>query len=164
MWRVEAIEPGLQQVTRRSDVDLDSAFASARPRLVRIATSLVGPDTAEDWSRHVPDARRASPSCVTRALEAGSPDLRTGASGNAAGGGSRAASHAARPTTRPPSGRVELTARGAAAAPERGRGPPARYVTLAEVAELVGISHANARQIASRTRARLMQQWREAET
>jgi DNA-directed RNA polymerase specialized sigma24 family protein len=35
--------------------------------------------------------------------------------------------------------------------------------SLAEVAELVGITHANARQIASRTRARLMRQWREAD-
>ena len=48
MWWVEAIEPGLRPISGRSDVDLDSAFASARPRLVRIATSLVGPDAAED--------------------------------------------------------------------------------------------------------------------
>ena len=45
---MEAIEPGLRPVTRRPDVDLDSAFASARPRLLRIATSLVGADAAED--------------------------------------------------------------------------------------------------------------------
>ena len=35
--------------------------------------------------------------------------------------------------------------------------------TLAEVAELVGISHANARKVSSRTRARLLRQWQEAE-
>jgi hypothetical protein len=46
VWRVEAIEPALREVTRRSDVDLDSAFASARPRVIRIAMSVVGPDTA----------------------------------------------------------------------------------------------------------------------
>jgi DNA-directed RNA polymerase specialized sigma24 family protein len=45
---VEAIEPVAREVSRASDVDLDSAFASARPRLVRIAASLVGIDTAED--------------------------------------------------------------------------------------------------------------------
>ena len=35
--------------------------------------------------------------------------------------------------------------------------------TLAEVAELVGISHANARKISSRTRAKLLRAWLEAE-
>ena len=35
--------------------------------------------------------------------------------------------------------------------------------SLAEVAQLVGISHANARKISSRTRARLLRAWLEAE-
>ena len=35
--------------------------------------------------------------------------------------------------------------------------------SLDEVARLVGISHANARKISSRTRARLLRQWLEAE-
>ena len=48
MRQAEAIEPGLVQVTRHSDVDLDSAFASTPPRLLRIAASLAGADGAED--------------------------------------------------------------------------------------------------------------------
>jgi DNA-directed RNA polymerase specialized sigma24 family protein len=44
MEGVEAIEPVDRQLTRvqATPIDLDAAFASLRPRLLRIASSLVG--------------------------------------------------------------------------------------------------------------------------
>jgi DNA-directed RNA polymerase specialized sigma24 family protein len=45
---IEGIEPRISRVVRRSSSDLDEAFAAARPRLQRIATSLVGQALAED--------------------------------------------------------------------------------------------------------------------
>jgi RNA polymerase sigma-70 factor (ECF subfamily) len=172
VWWVEAIEPRLRPRTGRSDVDLDSAFASARPRLLRIATSLVGPDTAEDvvhdtyLSARARLAQLRDPAaleawlariCVHRSfrikrrakrlqeLLAGVPFSRI---------------------TPPASGRLELQEL-VERLPPRDRAVVVLQhgygYTLAEVAELVGISHANARQISSRTRARLLQQWREAE-
>lgn len=172
MWRVEAIEPGLLRSTSRPDVDLESAFASARPRLLRIATSLVGADTAEDVVQDTYLAARArlgqlrdpgaveawlARICVHRSFRIKRrgkrlqellgfvPLARSSPSG---------------------SGRVELQEL-IEQLPPRDRAVVVLQhgygYSLAEVAELVGISHANARQIASRTRARLMRAWREAE-
>jgi RNA polymerase sigma-70 factor (ECF subfamily) len=172
VWRVEAIEPALLRSARRPDVDLESAFASARPRLLRIAASLVGADTAEDVVQDTYLAARARLSqlrdaaaveawlariCVHRCfrikrrgrrfqeLLAFVPFARSAPSGG---------------------GRVELQEL-IERLPPRDRAVVVLQhgygYSLAEVAELVGISHANARQIASRTRARLLREWREAE-
>lgn len=169
---MEAIEPALRPLTGRSDVDLDSAFASARPRLLRIATSLVGPDTAEDvvHDTYLTARARVSQLRDPAALEAWLARICVHRSFRIKRRGRRlqellAVIPFAR-TTPPASGRLELQ--------ELVEGLPPREravvvlqhgygYTLAEVAELVGISHANARQISSRTRARLLRQWQEAE-
>jgi RNA polymerase sigma-70 factor (ECF subfamily) len=172
VWWVEAIEPGLQRITGRSDVDLDSAFASARPRLVRIATSLVGADAAEDVVHDTYLVARARVAQLRdpSALEAWLARICVHRSFRIKRRGKRlqellAVLPFAR-VTPAASGRVELRELVEALPPreraivvlQHGYG-----YTLAEVAELVGISHANARQISSRTRARLLQQWQEAE-
>lgn len=169
---MEAIEPALRPLTGRSDVDLDSAFASARPRLLRIAASLVGPDTAEDVVHDTYLAARARLSQLRdpAALEAWLARICVHRSFRIKRRGRRlqellAVIPFAR-TTPPPSGRLELQElverlpprERAVVVLQHGYG-----YTLAEVAELVGISHANARQISSRTRARLLRQWQEAE-
>jgi RNA polymerase sigma-70 factor (ECF subfamily) len=172
VWRVEAIEPGLQQVSRRSDVDLDSAFASARPRLLRIAASLVGRDTAEDvvHDTYLTARARFGQLRDPAALEAWLARICVHRSFRIKRRGRRlqellGAIPFAR-STPSSSGRVELQEL-VERLPPRDRAVVVLQhgygYSLAEVAELVGISHANARQIASRTRARLMQQWREAE-
>jgi len=172
VWRVEAIEPGLREVTRRSDVDLDSAFASARPRLLRIAMSLVGPDTAEDVVQDTYLTARARLAQLRdpAALEAWLARICVHRSFRIKRRGRRLqellGSIPFARSTSAGSGRLELQElvdrlpprERAVVVLQHGYG-----YTLAEVAQLVGISHANARQIASRTRARLMQQWREAE-
>ena len=172
MWWVEAIEPGLRPITGRSDVDHESAFASARPRLVRIAASLVGPDTAEDVVQDTYLTARARVGQLRdpAAVEAWLARICVHRSFRIKRRGRRlqellAVLPFAR-TTPSGSGRLELHEL-VANLPPRDRAVVVLQhgygYTLAEVAELVGISHANARQIASRTRARLLQQWREAE-
>ena len=172
MWQVEAIEPGLLSRTSRVDVDLESAFASARPRLLRIATSLVGADTAEDVVQDTYIAARARIGQLrdAAAVEAWLARICVHRSFRIKRRGRRLQEllpfvPVAR-STPAGGGRIELQEL-VEQLPPRDR---AVFVlqhgygySLAEVAELVGISHANARQIASRTRARLMRQWREAE-
>jgi len=172
MWRVEAIEPGLQQVRRRSDVDLDSAFASARPRLVRIAASLVGPDGAEDavQDTYLQARARIGQLRDPNALEAWLARICVHRCFRIKRRGRRLQELlAVVPFARsspPATGRLELhelveqlpPRERAVVVLQHGYG-----YSLAEVAELVGISHANARKVSSRTRARLLRQWQEAE-
>ncbi|MEO5704694.1 MAG: sigma-70 family RNA polymerase sigma factor [Candidatus Limnocylindrales bacterium] len=172
VWWVEAIEPALRPISGREDVDLDSAFASARPRLVRIAASLVGHDAAEDVVQDTYLTARARLGQLRdpSALEAWLARICVHRSFRIRRRGRRlqellAVVPFAR-STPAASGRVELHEL-VENLPPRDRAVVVLQhgygYTLAEVAELVGISHANARQISSRTRARLLQQWREAE-
>ena len=172
MWWVEAIEPGLRPITGRSDVDLDSAFASARPRLVRIATSLVGPDAAEDVVQDTYLTARARLAQLRdpAALEAWLARICVHRSFRIKRRGKRLQELLAivpfARATPPASGRVELRELVEALPPRERAVVVLQHgygYTLAEVAELVGISHANARKVSSRTRARLLRQWQEAE-
>jgi RNA polymerase sigma-70 factor (ECF subfamily) len=172
VWQVEAIEPGLVPVTRRSDVDLDSAFASARPRLVRIAASLVGADGAEDvvQDTYITARTRISQLRDPAAIEAWLARITVHRSFRIKRRGKRLQELLAivpfPRSTPPPTGRLELHEL-VEALPPRDRAVVVLQhgygYTLAEVAELVGISHDNARKISSRTRARLLRAWLEAE-
>ena len=171
--RVEAIEPRLVQVTRRTDVDLDSAFAAARPRLVRIANSLVGAESAEDV---VQDTYLMARDRITQlrdpaAIEAWLARICVHRSFRLRRRGKRLQELLGGmpfPRFTPaPHGRLELhdmieslpPRERAVVVLQHGYG-----YTLDEVAALVGISHANARKISSRTRAKLLRQWLEAES
>jgi RNA polymerase sigma factor (sigma-70 family) len=172
MWRVEAIEPGLVEVTRSANVDLDAAFASARPRLVRIAASLVGADGAEDvvQDTYITARSRISQLRDPAAIEAWLARITVHRSFRIKRRGKRLQELlATMPLARftpPAAGRVELHEL-VAALPARERAVVVLQhgygYSLAEVAELVGISHDNARKISSRTRARLLRAWLEAE-
>lgn len=172
VWWVEAIEPGLQGITRRSDVDLDSAFAAARPRLVRIATSLVGADSAEDVVQDTYLTARARLGQLRdpAALDGWLARICVHRSFRIKRRGKRLQELLAlvpfARVTPASSGRIELHEL-VEQLPPRDRAVVVLQhgygYTLAEVAELVGISHANARKVSSRTRARLLQQWQEAE-
>lgn len=169
---MEAIEPGLAQVTRRSDVDLDSAFAAARPRLVRIAASLVGADSAEDvvQDTYLMARDRISQLRDPAAIEAWLARICVHRSFRIRRRGRRLQELLGVlpfPRITPaPHGRLELhelienlpPRERAVVVLQHGYG-----YSLDEVATLVGISHANARKISSRTRARLLRQWLEAE-
>jgi RNA polymerase sigma factor (sigma-70 family) len=169
---VEAIEPAVRQVTRRADVDLDSAFASARPRLVRIASSLVGADSAEDV---VQDTYLMARDRVAQLRDPGAIDawlaricvhrcFRVKRRGRRLQELLPSLSFAR--STPAATGRLELQELVEQLPPreravivlQHGYG-----YGLDEVAALVGISHANARKISSRTRARLLRAWQEAE-
>ena len=168
MWWVEAIEPGLRPLERGADVDLASAFASARPRLLRIATSLVGADAAEDVVQDTYLTARARLGQLRdpSAIEAWLARICVHRSYRVKRRGRRLQELLALlPFARsapPASGPIELRElverlpprERAVVVLQHGYG-----YTLAEVAELVGVSHANARQIASRTRARLLREW-----
>jgi RNA polymerase sigma factor (sigma-70 family) len=169
---VEAIEPAVRQVTRRADVDLDSAFASARPRLVRIAASLVGADAAEDvvQDTYLVARDRISQLRDPGAIEAWLARICVHRSFRLKRRGKRLlellpAIPFAR-STPATTGRLELQEL-VEQLPPRDRAVVVLQhgygYALDEVAELVGISHANARKISSRTRARLLRQWQEAE-
>jgi RNA polymerase sigma factor (sigma-70 family) len=156
----------------RLDVDLDSAFASARPRLVRIATSLVGVDAAEDvvHDTYLVARGRIGQLRDPAALDAWLARICVHRSFRIRRRGKRLHELLARVpfarVTPAASGRVELQELIEALPPRERAVVVLQHgygYTLAEVAELVGISHANARQISSRTRARLLQQWQEAE-
>ena len=169
---MEAIEPALRQVTRRTDVDLDSAFASARPRLVRIAASLVGPDAAEDvvHDTYLVARDRVGQLRDPAALEAWLARICVHRSFRVRRRGKRLQELLGfLPTPRvtpPPAGRLELHEL-IEQLPPRDRAVVVLQhgygYGLDEVAQLVGISHANARKISSRTRARLLRQWLESE-
>lgn len=169
---MEAIEPAVRQVTRRSDVDLDSAFAAARPRLVRIAGSLVGWDGAEDvvQDTYLVARDRIGQLRDPAAIEAWLARICVHRSFRIKRRGKRLQELLGTlpypRSTPPPSGRLELH--------ELVENLPARDravvvlqhgygYSLDEVAQLVGISHANARKISSRTRQKLLRQWLEAE-
>ncbi len=172
MLRVEAIEPAVRQVTRRSDVDLDSAFAAARPRLVRIATSLIGPDSAEDVVQDTYLMARARVSQLRdpAAIEAWLARICVHRSFRVRKRGRRLQELlGVMPfprVTPPPTGRLELKEL-VEQLPPRDRAVVVLQhgygYSLDEVAALVGVSHANARKISSRTRARLLRAWLEAE-
>jgi RNA polymerase sigma factor (sigma-70 family) len=172
MSAIEALNPRTRPRSRRLEAELDAAFAAARPRLVRIARSLVGSAGAEDVVHDTYVAARQSLDelrdpdrmeawlariCVRRAF--------------------RVERRARRlrellerlPTSGP--GRPRATGLELRELIER-LPPRERSVivlhhghgyTLLEVAELVGVSHANARKIAERARARLQRAWQEAE-
>lgn len=170
--RVEAIEPVARPVTRRSDVDLDSAFASARPRLVRIAGSLVGSDWAEDVVQDTYLTARARIGQLRdpAAIEAWLARICVHRSFRVRRRGRRLQELlGALPIPRatpPPAGRLELhelierlpPRERAVVVLQHGYG-----YSLEEVAQLVGVTHANARKISSRTRARLLRAWLESE-
>jgi RNA polymerase sigma-70 factor (ECF subfamily) len=172
MLRVEAIEPRLREVTRRSDVDLDSAFASARPRLVRIAASLVGADSAEDvvQDTYLTARDRIQQLRNPGAIEAWLARITVHRSFRVRRRGKRLQELlGALPfpkVTPPPAGRLELHEL-VEQLPPRDRAVVVLQhgygYSLDEVAQLVGVSHANARKISSRTRARLLRAWLEAE-
>lgn len=170
MWWVEAIEPGPRPLERRSDVDLESAFGSARPRLVRIATSLVGADSAEDvvQDTYLTARSRLGQLRDPAAVDAWLARICVHRSYRVRRRGHRLQELLAvlpfpRPAA-PAGGPIELrelverlpARERAVVVLQHGYG-----YNLAEVADLVGISHANARQIASRTRARLLREWQE---
>jgi RNA polymerase sigma-70 factor (ECF subfamily) len=172
VWQVEAIEPGLVQVTRHSDVDLDSAFASARPRLLRIAASLVGADGAEDvvQDTYITARARIGQLRDPAAIEAWLARIAVHRSFRIRRRGKRLQELLpAVPLPRwtpPPVGRLELHELVEALPPRQRAVVVLQHgygYSLAEVAQLVGISHANARKISSRTRARLLRAWLEAE-
>jgi RNA polymerase sigma-70 factor (ECF subfamily) len=168
---IEVIEPKPSAVARRTDADLDAAFAAARPRLVRIAGGLVGPAAAEDVVHDTYLAARERfhqlrdplamdgwlvRICIRRAFRVRRRgrrlrELLERLPGRESGPPDR---------TTP----VELRELIEALAPrertvvllQHGYG-----YSLLEVAELVGISHANARKIASRARASLLRAWQE---
>ena len=169
---MDAIEPGLARVTRRTDVDLDSTFASARPRLVRIAASLVGADAAEDvvHDTYLMARERIGQLRDPGAIEAWLARICVHRAFRVRRRGKRLQELIdvlpfAR-VTPPSQGRVELHEL-VENLPPRDRAVVVLQhgygYSLDEVARLVGISHANARKISSRTRARLLRQWLEAE-
>jgi RNA polymerase sigma factor (sigma-70 family) len=172
MLRVEAIEPVARQVTRRSDVDLDSAFAAARPRLVRIAGSLVGWDSAEDvvQDTYLVARDRIGQLRDPAAIEAWLARICVHRSFRIKRRGKRLqellGTLSFPKSTPPSSGRLELHEL-VENLPPRDRAVVVLQhgygYSLDEVAQLVGISHANARKISSRTRQRLLRQWLEAE-
>jgi RNA polymerase sigma-70 factor (ECF subfamily) len=171
--RIEAIDPFISPVSRHPNVELDSAFEAARPRLVRIATSLVGPTSAEDVVHdtylaarrsirqlHDPGAVEAwlARICVHRAFRIQRRgrrlrELLDRIPRPVLGGAPRAAAVELRELIEalPPRERAVIVL-------QHGHG-----YSLVEVAELVGVSHANARQISSRARAKLLRGWQEAE-
>ena len=168
---IVVIEPKPSAVARRTDAELDAAFAAARPRLVRIAASLVGPAAAEDIVQDTWLAARERSSQLRDPLAMDAWLVRI-------------CIHRAFRVRRRGRRLRELLER----LPGLDGGPPARTTpvemreliealapreravvvlqhgygySLLEVAELVGISHANARKISSRARATLLRAWQE---
>jgi DNA-directed RNA polymerase specialized sigma24 family protein len=149
-------------------VDVDATFGQVRARLVRIATGLVGAEAAEDVVHDTylvardrigqlrdPLAAEAwlARICVHRCFRVRRRRLHL----------ERLLPRLVSPPVRPP----DLDLRGLIEAlPPRERAVLVLHhghgYTLAEVGELVGISHANARAIASRAQRRLLREWLEA--
>ena len=168
MEDIEPSETPLAVVRRRDPVDLDAAFGAARPRLLRIASSLVGAggeDAVQDTyliaRRSVAQLRDPAAVdawltriCVHRCFRV-----------------NRRRRHlerlvaAIRPPRPVPAGQGLELRELVEALPPRERTVIVLYhghgYTLAEVARLVGISHDNARAIASRARRKLLQSWLE---
>ena len=172
MTDIESIEPRTGPVVRRSSVDLDEAFAAARPRLERIATSLVGPAHAEDvvHDTYLLARARAGQLRDPLAVEAWLARICIHRSFRVNARGRRFRELLDRLPGRerpgPRASGLELRELIDGLAPreravvilQHGYG-----YSLLEVAELVGVSHANARKIASRARARLLRAWQDAE-
>jgi RNA polymerase sigma-70 factor (ECF subfamily) len=170
--RIEAIEPAVSPVVRSTNADLDSAFAAARPRLVRIATSLVGAAAAEDV---VQDSYLIARSRFAQlrdplAIEAWLARICVHRSFRVKRRGRRLLELVERLPGREPA----LPRASGAELRELIERLPARDravvvlqhgygYSLPEVAQLVGISHANARKISSRARAALLRAWQESE-
>ena len=169
---IERIEPRVSPVVRRSSIDVDAAYAAARPRLLRIAVSLVGDALAEDvvQDTYLMARARASQLRDPLAAEAWLARICVHRSFRVNRRGRRLRELleglARRDRPAPRSSGLELrelidglTSRERAVVIlQHGYG-----YSLVEVAELVGVSHANARKIASRARARLLRAWQEAE-
>ncbi len=172
MTEIEGIEPRIIPVVRRALIDVDEAFVAARPRLERIAISLVGQALAEDVVHDTYLMARARAGqlrdplaaeawlvriCVHRSFRVNRRGRRLRELLDGLAGRERPAPRASGLELR------ELI---------DGLAPRERAVvilqhgygySLIEVAELVGVSHANARKIASRARARLLRAWQDAE-
>ncbi len=168
MEETEPSDAPLAVVRRREPVDLDAAFGDARPRLLRIASSLVGAggeDAVQDTyliaRRSVAQLRDPAAVdawltriCIHRCFRV-----------------NRRRRHLERllASFRPP--RPVTAGHGlelrelVEALPTRERTVLVLHhghgYTLAEVARLVGISHDNARAIASRARRKLLRSWLE---
>lgn len=173
MEAVEAIDPPdppLAVVRRRDPVDLDTAFGDVRPRLLRVAGSLVGagaedavqdtyliarrsvgqlrdPAAVEAWLTRICVHRCFRVNRRRRHLERIVATLRPA---RAVSGG-HGLELRELVEALPPRERTVIVL-------HHGHG-----YTLAEVADLVGVSHDNARTIASRARRKLLQAWLEAE-
>lgn len=165
----EGISPVLG--ARRQEVDVDFAFGAARLRLLRIATSLVGSAIAEDAVHDTyliarsragqlrdPAAVEAwlARICVHRCFRIRRRGQRLATILGTLGQRTSAAASSGVELRElverlPPRDRTVLVL-------QHGYG-----YNLAEVAELVGITHANARAISSRARRKLLEAWLEAE-
>ena len=169
---IERLEARIGPLAGRSSSDLDDAFAAARPRLERIAISLVGPAHAEDvvHDTYLMARARAGQLRDPLAVEAWLARICIHRSFRVNRRGRRLRELLERlpGRERPPPRASGLELRELI----DGLAPRERAVvilqhgygyTLVEVAELVGVSHANARQIASRARARLLRAWEESE-
>lgn len=170
---IEGLEPRIGPLVRRSSIDLDEAFAAARPRLERIAMSLVGPAHAEDVVHDTYLMARARAGqlrdplaveawlariCVHRSFRINRRGRRLRELLDAVPGRERPAPRTSGLELRELIDGLEPRER-AVVILQHGYG-----YTLVEVAELLGVSHANARKIASRARARLLRAWQESET
>ena len=170
---VEAIEPADRPLARvqSHQVDLDAAFAALRPRLLRIARSLVGPEAGEDA---VQDTYLVARRSIGQLREPAAIDgwltricvhrcFRVRRRGRHL---ERLVPWLSPPRPLPTAADMELVDLVSALPPHErsvivlhhGHG-----YSLAEVATLVGVSHDNARAIASRARRKLRRAWQEGE-
>jgi RNA polymerase sigma-70 factor (ECF subfamily) len=168
----EGIQPLVRPVVRAASVDVDAAFAAARPRLLRIATSLVGTSHADDVVQDTYLIARARSGqvrdplavsawlvriCIHRSFRVNRRGRRLRELLDALPGRDRPAAR---------SSGVELRELIDGLAPRERAVVVLQHgygYSLVEIAQLIGVSHANARQIASRARARLLRAWQEAE-
>ena len=159
---------GEEGAARLAGLDLETAFATARPRLVRLARSLGGGDAAEDA---VHDAYLIARARVGGLRDAGAIDAWL----------DRIVVHRCFRLRRRrlrldellpslvrarPAPRLELREL-IERLPERQRAAIVLHYghgySLGEVAEMLGIGYDNARAVVSRARRRLYDQWTEAE-
>jgi RNA polymerase sigma factor (sigma-70 family) len=169
---IETVESRIRPVVLRSSADIDEAFAAARPRLQRIATSLVGSAQAEDVVHDTYLMARARAGqlrdplaaeawlariCIHRSFRVNRRGRRFRELLDRLPGRERPGPRAFGLELRELIDGLSERER-AVVILQHGYG-----YSLLEVAELVGVSHANARKIASRARARLLRAWQEAE-
>jgi DNA-directed RNA polymerase specialized sigma24 family protein len=169
--QVATIESRTRPAQPQAAVDLEAAFAAARPRLVRIAVSLVGHASAEDVVHDTYLAARAHRDQLRdpAAIEAWLARICVRACFRVQRRGrqlQRIVAVLSTPRSTPAPAGVELRElierlpprERAVVVLQHGYG-----YNLAEVARLLDISHANARAIASRTRRALLRAWQEGE-